>query len=325
MSAAAGARALGHSSPVLTRLGRSVTRHPRRYVLAWVLVVAGALLPALGVVGEGLFERLTSGQASVPGPARTGADLLERAAPSGPTVFLQLDGVDPAAPPVQRALGSALADVSALPGVATVAAPLLPGPGGQGGPGLPPGTARALTARDGTAVLVTATLEAGLGAGAQDSVRERVEARLDRVSEQVPGSRGRVASPAGLDEVFSAVVERDLRTGEAIALPLSLLVMVVVFGGLLAAGVPLVGALASIAGGLGALTAFTVLTDVDSSVVNVVTVLGLGLCIDYGLLVVSRYREELRARAPGAVDGRAGAPGDASGAVRRSRSSANRS
>ena len=281
---------------MLTRLGRSITLHPWRYVVAWVLVVAGALLPALGVVGDGLFPRLTSGQASVPGPARTGADLLERAAPSGPTVFLQLDDVDPASPAVQRALGSALADVSALPDVATVAAPLLPGPGV---PELPPGVASSLTARDGTAVLVTATLDADLGGDAQDAARERVESRLEQVADQVPGSRGRVASPAGLNGVFSALVERDLRTGEAVALPLSLLVMVVVFGGLLAAGVPLVGALASIAGGLGALTAFTHVTDVDSSVVNVVTVLGLGLCIDYGLLVVSRYREELRAHAGG--------------------------
>ena len=298
VSVAAGVGALVHSSPVLTRLGRSITLHPWRYVIAWVLVVAGALLPALGVIGDGLFPRLTSGQASVPGPARTGADLLERAAPSGPTVFLQLDDVDPASPAVQRALGAALADVSALPDVAAVAAPLLPGPGV---PDLPPGVARSLTSRDGTAVLLTATLGAGLDGDAADAARERVEARLDRVAEQVPGSRGRVASPAGLDEVFSDLVERDLRTGEAIALPLSLLVMVVVFGGLLAAGVPLVGALASIAGGLGALTAFTHVTDVDASVVNVVTVLGLGLCIDYGLLVVSRYREELRARVgPGA-------------------------
>ena len=300
VSAAAGVRGLGHSAPVLTRLGRSITLHPWRYVVAWVLVVAGALLPALGVVGDGLFPRLTSGQASVPGPARTGADLLERAAPSGPTVFLQLDDVDPAAPVVQRALGAALADVSALPDVASVAAPLLPGPGV---PELPPGVAQSLTARDGTAVLLTATLDADLEGDAADAARERVEARLEQVADQVPGSRGRVASPAGLDEVFSDLVERDLRTGEAIALPASLLVMVVVFGGLLAAGVPLVGALASIAGGLGALTAFTHVTDVDASVVNVVTVLGLGLCIDYGLLVVSRYREELRARAGGGEAG----------------------
>ena len=91
-------------------------------------------------------------------------------------------------------------------------------------------------------------------------------------------------------------MEKDLVRGELIALPISLLVMVLVFGGFLAAGMPIVGAIASIGGGLATLLGFSYLIDLDASVVNVVTVLALGLCIDYGLLIVSRYREELRAR-----------------------------
>ncbi|HEY4994144.1 MAG TPA: MMPL family transporter, partial [Nakamurella sp.] len=74
------------------------------------------------------------------------------------------------------------------------------------------------------------------------------------------------------------------------------LVMVLVFGGFLAAGMPIAGAIASIAGALATLLGFSYLIDLDSAAVNVVTVLGLGLCIDYGLLIVSRYREELRRR-----------------------------
>src|SRR5699024_3476697 len=82
-------------------------------------------------------------------------------------------------------------------------------------------------------------------------------------------------------------------TGEAFGLPAALLIMIVVFGGFLAASLPVVGAVASIVLGLGALLALTYATDVESFVVNVVTVLGLGLSIDYGLLVVSRFREEV--------------------------------
>jgi RND superfamily putative drug exporter len=89
-------------------------------------------------------------------------------------------------------------------------------------------------------------------------------------------------------------VRIDGRTGEGIALPVSFVVMVVVFGGFLAAGFPILGAIASIAGALASLLAFSRWLDLDASVVNVITVLGLGLCIDYGLLVVSRFREELR-------------------------------
>jgi RND superfamily putative drug exporter len=89
----------------------------------------------------------------------------------------------------------------------------------------------------------------------------------------------------------------------------SLLLMVLVFGGFLAAGLPLLGALASIAGALASLFGFASLIDLDATVVNVVTILGLGLCIDYGLLVVSRFREELRAVTGAGVPDAAAPPG----------------
>ena len=96
-----------------------------------------------------------------------------------------------------------------------------------------------------------------------------------------------------LVDAITHQIEADLRAGEGIALPLSFIVMVFVFGGFVAAGMPIAGAIASIAGGLASLFAFSHFIDLDASVVNVVTLLGLGLSIDYGLLTVSRYREEL--------------------------------
>ncbi len=279
---------------MLARLAAATARHPWRVVALWALVVAGCGVLTSGVVGEGLFPRLTSGAVTVPGEAQEGGDLLEAEAPRGPSVLLQLDGVDPASDDAQRVLGDAVTDLAELEGVDAVAAPLLDDPGA------PPGAAAALVGEGGDAALVTARLQPGLGEAREAEVLDEVAVRLAAVDDELEGASGRVESLADLDEVFAEQVERDLRTGEAVALPISLAVMVVVFGGFLAAGVPLVGALASIAGGLGALLGFTHLTDVDASIVNVVTVLGLGLCIDYGLLVVSRYREELRTAAVGA-------------------------
>ena len=94
-------------------------------------------------------------------------------------------------------------------------------------------------------------------------------------------------------------IKADLTTGEGIALPLSLLLMVVVFGGFVAAGMPIVGAIAAISGGLSILLGFSHVMSLDASVVNIVTVMGLALSIDYGLLLVSRFREELAVAAPG--------------------------
>ena len=72
--------------------------------------------------------------------------------------------------------------------------------------------------------------------------------------------------------------------------------MLVVFGGFIAAGLPLVGAGVAITTSLGVLFGMSALMDFDTTVLNVVTAVGLGLSIDYGLLMVSRFREEYRAR-----------------------------
>ncbi len=113
------------------------------------------------------------------------------------------------------------------------------------------------------------------------------------LAEAAPGATGLVSSNDLIVEAITSQVEKDLTTGEMIALPIALLVMVLVFGGFLAAAMPMAGAIASIGAGLGVLLALSYPLTIDAAVVNVVTLLGLGLSIDYGLLIVSRFREEL--------------------------------
>ena len=87
--------------------------------------------------------------------------------------------------------------------------------------------------------------------------------------------------------------QEDLLLMEAIALPLSFLVLVWVFGGLLAAALPMaLGALA-IVGSMTVLRLVTFTTDVSIFALNLSTALGLALAIDYTLLILSRYRDEL--------------------------------
>ena len=87
--------------------------------------------------------------------------------------------------------------------------------------------------------------------------------------------------------------ERDLLLMESIAIPLSLIVLVWVFGGLLAAALPMAVGLLAIAGSMAVLRAITFITDVSIFALNLSTALGLALAIDYTLLIVSRYRDEL--------------------------------
>ena len=124
-------------------------------------------------------------------------------------------------------------------------------------------------------------------------VRRLLRAAPAELSTRGHAVTGRVGGTSLIVSEIRTQVEDDLRTGEAVSLPVALVVMVLVFGGFLAAGMPMLGAVASIATGLGTVYALSYAMDLDSSVLNVVTILSIGLSIDYGLLVVSRFREEL--------------------------------
>jgi RND superfamily putative drug exporter len=88
-------------------------------------------------------------------------------------------------------------------------------------------------------------------------------------------------------------VQKDLARAESIAVPLTLLLLVVVFAGAVAGLLPLVVGGFAVVGTLAVLRGLANLTDVSLYTLNLISALGLGLAIDYSLLIVSRYREEL--------------------------------
>lgn len=241
-----------------------------------------------------MFARLNAGEATVSSESSQGREILNSASTVGPTLSLLVQRADATDPVLADPVAAARTDLLAIEGVASVVDPLAV----PGGPVSPAG--QALIAKDGNGFLVSATLRTELPASVQDASLTAVQDRLTALSRQitslVPGATGQVGGGTLLFDAITGQVEKDLIRGELIALPVSLLVMVLVFGGFLAAGMPIAGAIASIGGALAVLLGFSYLIDLDAAVVNVVTVLGLGLCIDYGLLIVSRYREELRAR-----------------------------
>ncbi len=115
--------------------------------------------------------------------------------------------------------------------------------------------------------------------------------------------------PAGLDVVLAggpafygdvqAVSEQDLRRSELISLPLAAIALVFVFGSLVAAAVPLVVGGAAVIVALAVIFLVASVTPMSIFVLNLATLLGLGLGVDYSLLMTSRFREELAARRAG--------------------------
>jgi uncharacterized membrane protein YdfJ with MMPL/SSD domain len=130
------------------------------------------------------------------------------------------------------------------------------------------------------------------------------DARQDALAEiedevAAPGLTSRVGGEVAVGRDGDTQVARDIGRAERLSLPLLLVLLLVVFGALAAAGMPLVVGGLAVLGAFTALRLLTLVTEVSVFAINLVTMLGLGLAIDYALFVVARFREELTARPAG--------------------------
>jgi putative drug exporter of the RND superfamily len=96
-----------------------------------------------------------------------------------------------------------------------------------------------------------------------------------------------------INKAFNTTLESDLQRAEFVSLPITLLLLILIFATVVAAGLPLGVGLLTIVGGLGAMFFLNRFTDVSQYATNIVTLIGLGVSIDYSLFVVNRFRDEL--------------------------------
>src|SRR5499427_9029534 len=108
-----------------------------------------------------------------------------------------------------------------------------------------------------------------------------------------PGLTTRVGGQVPLEVAINSEVKADIGRAEAISMPVLLVLLVIIFGSFAAAGLPLVIGGIGILGSFAALRLLTLFTDVSIYSINITTILGLGLAIDYGLFMTARFREEL--------------------------------
>jgi RND superfamily putative drug exporter len=102
------------------------------------------------------------------------------------------------------------------------------------------------------------------------------------------------AGDVSISEEFNTTAEKDIQTAEVLGLPIALIILVVVFGALVAAGIPIVLALVSIFVSLGVTALVGRAFELSFFVTNMITMIGLAVGIDYALFIVERYREERR-------------------------------
>lgn len=260
------------------RVARAVTTRPRLLLLLILLLTAGAV-----VVGGGVAERMSSGGSQIPGSESSYATAeLERRRPaSQPNLLLLVsprdgsrDVDDPAVASAARDLARRLADEKSVLGVVSYWQ----------------AEDTALRARDGGEALITARIK-----GDEDAVDEALEALEPRYQGAQGAVDVRLGGPAAVRHASQEVIADDLVRAEVIALPVTLVLLVVVFGSAVAAALPLLVGIVSVLGTNAVLRVITEFTDVSVYAQNLTTALGLGLAIDYALFLVRRHREELAA------------------------------
>ena len=287
---------------MFTRIGLAVSRHPVVVLAVWALlltVMTGLAFQGLGA--GGLFERLASAEATTPDTdSHVVYSMTRTDGEGGESITVVVSGVDVAGDPASAAAAASAVrgELAGLDGVASVTdAFTMPDPTSQ--------QARALLSADGDGFVELVELDEGLDDRASQTANDRVaetarDACLDALRAHDAGADAHAVSATLISDSITGLVEKDLVRGESVSLPVALVLLVIVFGGLLAAGLPLIGAIVSILVGMGALWCLTFVLDINSFTLNVISIIGLALSIDYGLLLVSRYREEMAARLAGA-------------------------
>ncbi|MEZ5080440.1 MAG: MMPL family transporter [Thermoleophilia bacterium] len=258
------------------RLGGWTARRHR-----WVLACWAAVALGLGSFAPQLGEQLTPGGFEISGSTSDQARLVvarefSNVFPTSVTVLVSSDTLTPGQARfdrvVDRAARAAQARGSLVGAVRT------------------PATDPSLAYPDARLVL----LDVGLTRNLDESLRD-MPALLEAVrSTSTPDVRVEVTGgPSAFDD-FNAINERDLRRAELLQAPFVLIALLVFFGSLVAAGVPIVATTVAVLSTFGALFFAARVADMSIYVQNVVPLIGIGVGVDYSLFVASRYRAELR-------------------------------
>jgi RND superfamily putative drug exporter len=246
----------------------------------WVLTLSAVVLVVMGAIGIGAFGNLEGGGFDDPAsPSSQAKTLIDKEFGGEPDLVLLVTAhggagsVDSTA--AVRAGRALTTDLKHEPSLANVVSYW-------------DTDSRTLTSEDGSRALILAHVR-----GSEAEASDRTKALTDRYT----GDRGAITVAAGgaqaVNNDVDTQVTSDLATAESIAVPITLVLLLLVFGSLVSALIPLVIGVIAVMGTFAELYLVSGVTDVSVFAINITTALGLGLGIDYALLMVNRFREQL--------------------------------
>jgi RND superfamily putative drug exporter len=258
---------------------RASSRHPWRTVVAWVLLLGGAI----GLVAGGLFnDALTNAidftnEPEAKEAARLVEERLRGEEPDSELVLVTSETTTVEDPTYASYVGELQEEIEGLGDdvVRSVGSYLT-----EDGPVSESGSTILLP------VLMTETDEDALSDDAE--LLEEAVASVDRPD----GFQTHVAGPATLFNEFQEIIEEDIQKGESIGVLVAMVVLVAVLGAIVAGFIPILLAAFSIAIAMGATAIAGLAFEFSFFVQNMITMIGLAVGIDYSLFIVARYREE---------------------------------
>ncbi len=258
------------------KLGHLMYRRRKAAVALFVIAILAA-----GGVGSMVFNRLDSGGYSNPNSDsyKVYTYLKDTLKLSDPTVVIVVDSDKDVTDPevTQRALALE-ARIAQEPGVSKTLS------------FWSAGNEATLKSKDGKAAYILVYGSAEAFSPASQEMGAYFQEKYDG---EIDGFRLYAGGVGVIGNAITEKISNDLKISEAISIPLTFILLAFVFGALAASAMPLVVGVSAILGAFFILYLFTLFTDVSIYALNLTTGMGLGLGIDYALLIVNRFREEL--------------------------------
>lgn len=262
--------------PLVERIAGWSVRHRAAAITGWLALVAVSVLagPLLGLAPVNSTDPGESGRADRVLDAQTSYVPLQE------NILVQPrgDGAGPAAAdsPARRAVEDLTTALRSLPGAVTALRSPLERDG--------------LLSADGRSALINLQI-AGPG-DAFSAHYDAIASEVERVAARHPDVRVAQAGDKSLADAVDTGVKDDMKRAEFFSLPLTIVILLVVFGSLVAAGIPLLLAITSVLGAFGLLQVAAHWVPVNSAASSIVLLIGIAVGIDYSLFYLRRSREE---------------------------------
>ena len=261
------------STNVAARMGRWSARHRKTAIFGWLAFVVAAV-----VLGGALGTKQLTDDETLPGESGRAARMLDDGfeQPAGETVLVQSRKLTADSPAFRAAVADVVRRVTAVGAVTNVQSPYDAGNRGQ-------------VSADGHSATVSLDIR-----GDADTATDRIQPVMDAVDAAAAANPSLrieefgVSAEKQLDEKFN----QDLERAGLLSLPVTIVILVVAFGALVAAGIPLLLALSAVMATMGLLAIPSHVWPVDENISAIVLLIGLAVGVDYSMFYLKREREE---------------------------------